>query len=197
MALVARKTWIRGFGADLRASQARSISASFERARPQIVLPRMLAAISRTASKSPGDAIGKPASMISTPRSTKRLGDLHFFGQVHAGAGGLLAVAERGVEDLDSCVVRTWGSLAVRGEQLLAAFACDALFGLKGDWLILRCLVSKMCLSPFLHGLSAIKQKTPRPGVARPRGFRNSSSVVRTNPKAWTLVGPKATRATS
>ncbi len=31
---------------------------------------RMLAAISRTASKSPGEAMGKPASMMSTLRST-------------------------------------------------------------------------------------------------------------------------------
>ena len=31
----------------------------------------------------------------------QRLGDLHFLGQVHAGAGRLLAVAERRVEDDD------------------------------------------------------------------------------------------------
>ena len=47
------------------------MSASLERARPQIVVPRMLAAISRTASKSPGEAIGKPASITSTPRSNR------------------------------------------------------------------------------------------------------------------------------
>ena len=47
------------------------MSASFERASPQITAPRTLWAICRTASKSPGEAIGKPASMTSTPKSTR------------------------------------------------------------------------------------------------------------------------------
>ena len=47
------------------------MSASLQRARPQMIEPpRIVLAISRTASKSPGEAIGKPASMMSTPRST-------------------------------------------------------------------------------------------------------------------------------
>ena len=37
MALVARKTWMRGVGRVLSASQARSMSLSLQRARPQIV----------------------------------------------------------------------------------------------------------------------------------------------------------------
>ena len=65
--LVARKTWIRGRSAPRRASHARSMSASLQRARPQTMAPRMVAAISRTLAKSPGEAIGKPASMTSTP----------------------------------------------------------------------------------------------------------------------------------
>ena len=169
MALVARKTWIRACSACRTASQARSMSASRQRARPQITEPRTLRAISRTASKSPGEAMGKPASITSTPSSTSawatsifsarfmlapgdcspsrsvvskqrakpqmteprtlraishrprsrpamrsgiplrsrphparpRLGDFHFLGQIHAGAGRLFAVAERGVEDDD------------------------------------------------------------------------------------------------
>ena len=59
-----------------------------------------------TASKSPGEAMGKPASITSTPRSLKGVGDLELFGEVHAGAGRLLAVAQRGVENQDS--VRGW-----------------------------------------------------------------------------------------
>ena len=68
--LVARKTWIRGCSAALSASQARSMSASLQRARPQTAEPFTIFAISRTLSKSPGDAIGKPASITSTPSCT-------------------------------------------------------------------------------------------------------------------------------
>ena len=46
--------------------------------------------------------MGKPASITSTPKLDQGLGDLHLLGQVHAGAGRLLAVAERGVEDDDA-----------------------------------------------------------------------------------------------
>ena len=54
----------------------------------------------RTASKSPFEAIGKPASMMSTP-SGELLGDLELLGLVQAGARRLLAVAQGGVEDPD------------------------------------------------------------------------------------------------
>jgi hypothetical protein len=46
------------------------MSASLHRARPQIVAPRTCRAISVTLSKSPGEAMGKPASMMSTPSCT-------------------------------------------------------------------------------------------------------------------------------
>ena len=67
MAEVARKTWIRGFWAYWIASQARSMSRSLHRARPQTDEPATSAAMARTASKSPTEAIGNPASMTSTP----------------------------------------------------------------------------------------------------------------------------------
>ena len=115
MALVARKTWMRASGASWSASQARSMSSSLQRARPQIVEPRTVRAISRTASKSPGEAMGKPASITSTPKSTQRLGDLQLLGEVHAAAGRLLAVAERGVENDDASGIRCGhGSLATQ-----------------------------------------------------------------------------------
>ena len=49
------------------ASQARSMSRSLHRARPQTDEPVTSAAMARTASKSPTEAIGNPASMTSTP----------------------------------------------------------------------------------------------------------------------------------
>ena len=69
--MVARKTWIRGLWACLTASQARSMSLSLQRARPQTIEPVTSAAMACTASKSPGEAIGKPASMMSTPSSAR------------------------------------------------------------------------------------------------------------------------------
>ena len=75
------------------------MSSSLQRARPQMIGPWTSRAIACTASKSPGEAMGKPASMTSTPRSHQGLGDFQLLGQVHAGAGRLLAVAQRGVED--------------------------------------------------------------------------------------------------
>ena len=67
MALVARKTWIRarspaGFSA---AAQA-SMSPLMQRASPAMRHFLISAATFLTASKSPGDAAGKPASMMST-----------------------------------------------------------------------------------------------------------------------------------
>ncbi len=61
------KVWIRGFAAPATASQARSISAAFARASAAIWQPRISRAICRTEAKSPSEATGKPASMISTP----------------------------------------------------------------------------------------------------------------------------------
>ena len=49
------------------ASPARAMSAGMARARPAIVARLARRAISATASKSPFEAIGKPASMMSTP----------------------------------------------------------------------------------------------------------------------------------
>lgn len=60
-----------GCFACLTASQQRSMSPSCARAKPQITECCALFAISLTAAKSPSDAIGNPASMISTPISSK------------------------------------------------------------------------------------------------------------------------------
>ena len=58
------------FSAARTACAARSISLAFARASPATTDPLTRSAISLTASKSPGDAAGKPASMMSTPSST-------------------------------------------------------------------------------------------------------------------------------
>ena len=65
------KVWIRGLALGLTASQQRSMSLGRARASPQMVGPSTLSAITFTASKSPSDEIGNPASMISTPISAR------------------------------------------------------------------------------------------------------------------------------
>src|SRR2546423_1011895 len=68
MSLVAMKVWIRGRSESLIAFQAASMSWKLVRARPQMTGPCTSRAIACTASKSPGEVIGKPASITSTPR---------------------------------------------------------------------------------------------------------------------------------
>ncbi len=61
------KVWIRARLAWRTASPARAMSAGMARARPAMVARLVRRAISETASKSPFDAMGNPASMMSTP----------------------------------------------------------------------------------------------------------------------------------
>src|SRR5215207_8576634 len=68
MSLVEMKVWMRGRSESLMAFQAASTSCGFARARPQITGPCTSRAMAWTASKSPGEEIGKPASITSTPR---------------------------------------------------------------------------------------------------------------------------------
>src|SRR5258707_834205 len=67
MSEVEMKVWMRGRWASRTAPQAASMSALWVRARPQTTGPSTLREISWTASKSPGEVIGKPASITSTP----------------------------------------------------------------------------------------------------------------------------------
>ena len=60
--------YLRGRAAPDRAAQARSMSAGMARARPAMMGRRTAPAMVFTASKSPSEEMGKPASMMSTPR---------------------------------------------------------------------------------------------------------------------------------
>ena len=63
---VAMKVWIRARFAPFRASPAREMSRSLARDRPQTVDSLIALAIACTASKSPLELAGKPASITST-----------------------------------------------------------------------------------------------------------------------------------
>ena len=64
--LVLMNVWMRGVSATLTASQHTRMSWSMARARPAMRGPWTSVAIALTASKSSGEATGKPASMMST-----------------------------------------------------------------------------------------------------------------------------------
>ena len=81
------------------ADQARSMSSELQRARPAITGPSISRAMDCTDSQSPREAAGKPASMMSTPRSASARAMRSFSGGVMRAAGRLLAVAQRRVED--------------------------------------------------------------------------------------------------
>ena len=65
-ALVLMNVWMRGTSATFTASQQTRMSSSMARARPAMRGPFTSLAMALTASKSSGEAIGKPASMMST-----------------------------------------------------------------------------------------------------------------------------------
>src|SRR4051794_39084478 len=67
MSLVEMNVWMRGRSESRTAFQAASMSWKPVRARPQSTGPSTWRATAWTASKSPGEAIGKPASITSTP----------------------------------------------------------------------------------------------------------------------------------
>src|SRR5437763_438453 len=71
MSEVEMKVWIRGRSASCTAFQAASMSAMWVRASPAITgatgVPKSARAMACTASKSPGEVMGNPASITSTP----------------------------------------------------------------------------------------------------------------------------------
>ena len=79
MGLVARKTWMRFFGASLSAFQEASMSPLLQRERLQIAGPSSWRAMAWMASKSPGDAAAKPASITSTPSSASAFATRSFW----------------------------------------------------------------------------------------------------------------------
>src|ERR1035437_3749543 len=70
MSLLAMKTWRCGLSATRRASTARCGSPSLQRARPATATPLVSRAMVWTASNSPGELAGNPASITSTLRRT-------------------------------------------------------------------------------------------------------------------------------
>ena len=71
MGLVAINTWMRFCAALDSACAAASMSPGTQRAREQITLPRTVSEMAEMALKSPLDEAANPASITSTPRSSR------------------------------------------------------------------------------------------------------------------------------
>jgi hypothetical protein len=84
---VERKVWMRGRRAWRTASPARSMSFMPARARPVTTAFFTRLATATTASKSPMEAMGKPASMMSTPISSRRSATCSFSSSVMVAPG--------------------------------------------------------------------------------------------------------------
>ena len=84
---VDRKVWMRPRLAGLIASAQRSMSLAPARDSPQTTAFLVRRAISLTASKSPSEAIGKPASMTSTPIASSIAAMLSFSSKVMVAPG--------------------------------------------------------------------------------------------------------------
>ena len=97
----------RSAGSSARA--ASSMSAGRQRASAAITGRRTSRATCRVASESAGDAMGKPASMMSTPSASSARASVSFDGTSIEKPGRLLAVAERGVEHDDAAWVLAHG----------------------------------------------------------------------------------------
>ena len=109
MSDVAMKVWMRGRSECLTAFQAASMSCADVRARPQITGPSTAFAIAVTASKSPGEVIGKPGLDDVDAQARELVRDLQLLLHVQRDAGRLLAVAQRRVEDVHAIRVLAVG----------------------------------------------------------------------------------------
>ena len=102
MSEVEMNVWIRGRSASLIAPQAASMSALWVRARPQITGPSTVAGdrLDRLEVAGRGD---REAGLDHVDAEARELlGDLDLLLRVERDPGGLLAVAQRRVEDVDA-----------------------------------------------------------------------------------------------
>ena len=96
---VAMNVWMRPRRAGVRAQAARSMSPGAQRASAATVARSMTCATWRTASASSSDAMGKPASMMSTPKRLQLPGQPDLLVDLHREPRGLFAVPQGRVEN--------------------------------------------------------------------------------------------------
>src|SRR5208337_723103 len=122
MSEVARKTWMRGCAAPCNACQARSTSPVQARARPAMIGRRTVAEMRCTASKSPSEAMGNPASITSTPKRSSCWARCSF---------SCTFMLQPGDCSPSRSVV---SKMVMRGLSINADLPEDYLFTLSADW---------------------------------------------------------------
>src|SRR5471030_806471 len=124
---VERNVWMRLRRAGLIASAQRSMSFGDARERPQITAFLERLAISCTAAKSPSEAIGKPASMMSTPMLSSSSATASFSSWVMV-APGHCSPSRKVVSKMTTRSLSDWVWEAI-GLFLLVECAVAALYG--------------------------------------------------------------------
>src|SRR5665811_1604414 len=124
---VDRKVWMRLRLAGLIASAQRSMSFGAARESPQMTAFLARLAISLTAAKSPSEAIGKPASMTSTPMSSSSSATASFSSWVMV-APGHCSPSRKVVSKMTTRSLSDWVWEAI-GLFLLVEGARTALYG--------------------------------------------------------------------
>src|SRR5436190_1778030 len=160
MSEVEMKVWIRRRSASLIAFQAASMSALWVRARPQITGPCTSRAISWTASKSPGEVIGKPASMTSTPRRASCWA-ISTFSETLSEIPGDCSPSRSVVSKIST---RSVGSAS--GTGLRSALVTPSSFSVNR-------------IRPFVRGYRAAQRYSPRRGRRRRSAGLSSRGAIR------------------
>src|SRR6476620_10390921 len=191
---VDRKVWMRLRLAGLIASAQRSMSLKAARESPQITAFLERVAISWTAAKSPSEAIGKPASMMSTPISSSNSATSSFSSWVMV-APGHCSPSRKVVSKMTT---RSFSDFAgVLMEMVLLALRLLPPGGLAlwGSWCLTNPLSAQAQAPSRPSG--ADKQQEPaenqgsiRPGLNGPRSERANHMARRHCPQ-YSLSEPQ------
>src|SRR5580704_2651755 len=147
--------------AGLIASAQRSMSLKAARESPQMTAFRLRLAISCTAAKSPSEAIGKPASMISTPIVSSNSATSSFSSCVMV-APGHCSPSRKVVSKMRTRSFSDWGAVDLDAALFGAVFVCADLAGLVVAVFMARSLVVRARAGLSFPWLGANKAQIQR-----------------------------------
>ena len=164
---VAIKVWMREWAASLRASAAREMSRSLARDRPQMVASLMARAMACTASKSPIELAGNPASITSTLRRSSWRAIRSFSSRV-MDAPGDCSPSRKVVSKMISLSVM--GSCSRGNSYQAVAGAVSGVFWRPIAWFLARCKPLRMAFNEADTMLASI----PTPNTVCCSSMRSS-----------------------
>src|SRR5713101_3804969 len=188
MGLVARKTWQRLRLAGRSDSVTRSMSSRLARARAHTIGPSICRATAPTASESPGEAAGKPASSTSTPSAWSARATWSLCVRSIA-APGACSPSRRLVSK-----TMTRRSLPFSCLSVAAAFGGAALFGPCGVMASIQAAIPAWTLTSFTSAPRPIASGPVRTISAIPYG-RSTSARLSGGTRALTSANSRATAA--